>query len=177
MEELRPFALAAAPTVRDLSRTVRTPGADNDLVEFLRRQPAVDRIANRTAARNGAERPGALPAARTALRGSTPQLSFFRPYTVDLVGWFDDFSSSGGYDALGSYSRAGLQLNQFSVSPALEALLPVPLGLRDAAAGNLKFGRNNRCPGAVERKAADGTNPFIPEPGFNCDPAQVPVGR
>ena len=35
----------------------------------------------------------------------TPQFAFQRPYTVDLTGWFDDFSHSGIYDALGSASR------------------------------------------------------------------------
>ena len=36
LSQARAFAADAEPTVRDLSRTVRTPGADNDLVEFLR---------------------------------------------------------------------------------------------------------------------------------------------
>jgi len=173
--ELRPFAAAAEPTIRDLSKTIRRPGAGNDLVELLRAQPAVDRIANQTAERNGAQRPGTFPASRDAFRGASPQVGFLRPYTVDLVGWFDDFSTSGAYDALGSFSRAGLQLNGFTFGPGSE-LLPVPPELRGAVlSASLATGRNNRCPGSVER-SVDGSNPYRPSPDFNCDPSQVPVG-
>jgi phospholipid/cholesterol/gamma-HCH transport system substrate-binding protein len=175
--QLRPFARDAAPTVRDLSKTIRRPGANNDLVELLRLQPAVDKIANSTADRNGKQRPGAFPATRAAVDGATPQAAFWRPYAPDLVGWFDDFSSSGAYDALGSFSRAGLELNQFTLLPTLDAILPVPPALRDAlTGGTLAIGRNNRCPGSNERRAADGSNPYRPTPDFNCDPKQVPLG-
>jgi phospholipid/cholesterol/gamma-HCH transport system substrate-binding protein len=170
---LRPFAVAARPTVRDLSRTVRRPGAGNDLVELLRKQPAVDAIANTTAERNGKERPGAFKATQQANVGITPQLSFLRPYAPELVGWFDDFSSSGPNDAIGSFSRAGLELNQFTLLPTLDAILPVPPALRDALAGaTLSTGRNNRCPGSLERGAL-----WKPTADFNCDPKQVPIGR
>jgi len=176
--ELRPFAADAAPTVRDLSRTIRRPGADNDLVEFLQRQPAVDQIANQKAQRNGKQREGAFPAMRRAVQGATPQIGFLRPYSVDLLGWFDDFSESGAYDALGSFSRAGLALNQFSFNPLLNTLVPVPGALRPLLESeSLKTGRNNRCPGSNERRAADGSNPYRPTPDFNCDPTQVPPGR
>ncbi len=175
--QLRPFAAGAQPTVRDLSRTIRRPGADNDLVELLQRQPAVDQIANQKARRNGSEREGAFPALRRAAQGATPQLAFLRPYSVDAVGWFDDFSQTGGYDALGSYSRAGLALNQFSVGPLLDRLLPVPGALRPLLQTDaIKTGRNNRCPGSIERRAADGSNPYKPTPDFNCDASQVPIG-
>ena len=176
--ELRPFAADAAPTVRDLSKTIRQDGADNDLVELLNRQPAVDAIANTKAERNGRQREGAFPAMQRAAKGTTPQLEYFRPYSVDLAGWFDDFGASGAYDALGSYSRAGLQLNQFTVTPALDALVPVPGGLRPLLeSATLRTGRNNRCPGSLERQAADGSNPYKPTPNFNCDSSQVPIGK
>jgi phospholipid/cholesterol/gamma-HCH transport system substrate-binding protein len=178
LAELRPFARDAAPTVRDLSRTIRTPGRDNDLVELLRRQPAVDAIANKTAERNGAQRPGAFPATRKALEGAVPQIGFLRPYAPDLVGWFDDFSTSGMYDALGGFSRAGLQFNGFTVDPALGALVPVPPEQRkQLLAESVETGRNNRCPGSMERRAPDGTNPYKPTPDYPCDDRQVPIGR
>jgi phospholipid/cholesterol/gamma-HCH transport system substrate-binding protein len=170
--ELRPFARDAAPTIRDLSKTIRRPGKGNDLVELLEAQPAVDAIANKTAERNGAQRPGAFAATRKAVEGATPQLGFVRPYAPDLVGWLDVFSSSGAYDALGGFSRAGLELNQFTLLPTLDAILPVPPALRDAlAAGTLSVGRNNRCPGSIERGAI-----YKPSPEFNCDAKQVPIG-
>jgi phospholipid/cholesterol/gamma-HCH transport system substrate-binding protein len=174
--ELRPFAAEARPTVRDLSNTVRRPGADNDLVELLRRQPAIDDIANKTKVRNGEKRPGALPALRKALRGSTPQLGFLRPYAPDLIGWFDDFSTSGAYDAMGNFSRAGLEINGFTLNSVLE-LLPIPVELRNLLlSAGVQIKQNNRCPGAAERPAPDGSNPYKPTPDFNCDATQVASG-
>ena len=176
MSQVRPFARDARPAIRELSQTVRRPGADNDLVEFLRRQPALDRIANRVAERNGAGRPGAFPTTIEAFEGATKQLAFLRPYAPDLIGWFDDFSTSGAYDALGNFSRAGLQFNGFTFSPLLNAL-PVPAELRDLIlSAGTHTGRNNRCPGSIERRAADGSNPYRPSTDFNCDPTQVPIG-
>jgi phospholipid/cholesterol/gamma-HCH transport system substrate-binding protein len=177
-DELRPFARDAVPTLRDLRRTIRSPGRDNDLVELLQRQPAVDRIANQTAERNGKQRPGAFPATRKAVADAIPQIGFLRPYAPDLVGWFDDFSTSGMYDALGGFSRAGLHFNGFTFDPAAGALLPVPPEARRQIFGeNVVTGRNNRCPGSVERRAPDGTNPYRPSPEYPCDPSHVPVGR
>jgi len=176
LNELRPFARDARPAVRELSQTVRRRGADNDLVELLRRQPALDRIANQTAQRNGQDRPGAFPTTIKAFEGLTKQVAFLRPYAPDLVGWFDDFSTTGAYDALGNFSRAGLQLNGFTLGPALNAL-PIPPELRNLIlSAGTKTGRNNRCPGSIERRAPDGSNPYKPSPDFNCDDTQVPIG-
>ncbi|MEA2218619.1 MAG: phospholipid/cholesterol/gamma-HCH transport system substrate-binding protein [Solirubrobacteraceae bacterium] len=176
LAQLRPFARDARPAVRDLSTIVRKPGANNDLVELLRRQPAIDLIANTTAVRNGKQRPGALPATAKALDGLTPQLGFLRPYAPELVGWFDDFATTGAYDALGNFSRAGLALNGFSVD-TLGNLVPVPADLRrQLLAAGTKTGRNNRCPGSLERSAPDGSNPYVPSQDFNCDRTQVPIG-
>jgi phospholipid/cholesterol/gamma-HCH transport system substrate-binding protein len=176
LNELRPFARDARPAVRELSQTVRRRGADNDLVELLRRQPALDRIANQTAQRNGKDRPGAFPTTIKAFEGLTKQVAFLRPYAPDLVGWFDDFSTTGAYDALGNFSRAGLQLNGFTLGPALNAL-PIPPELRNLIlSAGTKTGRNNRCPGSIERRAPDGSNPYKPSPDFNCDATQVPIG-
>jgi len=176
LAELRPFARDARPAVRELSRTVRRPGADNDLVELLRRQPALEKIANQAAERNGAQRAGAFPATIKAFEGITKQVAFLRPYAPDLVGWFDDFSTTGAYDALGNYSRAGLQLNGFTAGPLLNAL-PIPAELRTLIlAAGTHPGRNNRCPGSIERRAPDGANPYKPSEDFNCDAGQVPIG-
>jgi phospholipid/cholesterol/gamma-HCH transport system substrate-binding protein len=176
MNQLRPFARDARPAIRELSQTVRHPGTDNDLVELLRRQPALDRIANRSAERNGTQRPGAFPTTIKAFEGVTKQIAFLRPYAPDLIGWFDDFSTSGAYDALGNFSRAGLALNGFTVGPLLNAL-PIPAKLRNLIlSAGVKPGRNNRCPGSIERRAPDNSNPYKPSPDFNCDETQVPIG-
>jgi phospholipid/cholesterol/gamma-HCH transport system substrate-binding protein len=176
LAQLRPFAAEAVPTVRDLSRTIRQAGSGNDLIELLQAQPPVDQIANGPVQANGKQREGAFPATTKALQGATPELGFARPYAVDLTGWFDDFSESGQYDALGSFSRAGLALSAFTLDPVL-GLLPVPPALRPAnlLASGAQVGRNNRCPGSDERNV-DGSNPFRPSPTFNCDPSIQPVG-
>ncbi|MEA2185085.1 MAG: hypothetical protein QOK16_96, partial [Solirubrobacteraceae bacterium] len=44
-------------------------------------------------------------------------------------------------------------------------------------AAGVKIGRNNRCPGALERRAPDGSNPYKPAPDFNCDDTQTPIGK
>jgi phospholipid/cholesterol/gamma-HCH transport system substrate-binding protein len=178
LADLRPFARDAGPTLRDLSRTIRAPGKDNDLVELMQSQAAVRKIATGPVQANGKERRGALPEATAMLNGSVAPLSFARPYAVDLTGWFDDFSTSGLYDALGSFSRAGLAFSAFTFTPAANPVLqPVPPALRDEAlAADSEIGRNNRCPGSVERQAADKTNPYKPSPDFGCDETQTPVG-
>lgn len=176
-DQLRPLAADAAPTFRDLSQTIKGPGADDDVVDLLKTQPALDAAANAKAPRNGKEREGAFKAVQQASADVIPQLAFLRPYTPDLVGWFDDFSTSGMYDALGGFSRAGLQLNGFTLDPAL-GLLPIPAELRKNVLGaGIVTGRTNRCPGAAERPAGDGSNPLKPSKDFPCDEKQVPPGR
>ena len=173
---IRRILSAVAVIAACVAAVVRKRGADNDLVEFLRRQPAVDAIASKTAERNGEDRPGALPATTEALAGVTPHIGFLRPYAPELVGWFDDFSTTGAYDALGNYSRAGLALNGFTVG-TLGNLVPVPAELRRALlAAGTKTGRNNRCPGSLERTAPDNSNPYVPSADFDCDRSQVPIG-
>jgi phospholipid/cholesterol/gamma-HCH transport system substrate-binding protein len=176
LADLRPFARDSRPTFRDLARTVQRPGAGNDLVELLRAQPALARAALDATKVNGAERRGAFPALTESLTDSAPELAFFRPYAPELTGWFDDFSTSGAYDALGSFSRAGLALSAFTFTPALN-LVPVPPALRDEVlAAGAKLGRNNRCPGSNERDLGDGSVPFKPSEDFNCDASIKPVG-
>ncbi len=109
LAQLRPFARDARPTLRDLSNIVRRPGKNNDLVELTRSSVPLRNVAVGPIEANGKEREGALPASVKALQEATPELAFARPYAVDLTGWFDDFTHSGMYDALGGASRAALQ--------------------------------------------------------------------
>lgn len=167
---LRDFSVDARPTVRDLARTIRRPGADNDLVELQRRAPAARDQLVGPVTRNGRERPGTLPAGVESLRGQTPHLAFFRPYMVDFTGWIDDFSHSGIYDANGSASRAATSVNAFAAVGG--QLRPVPLDLQDEVRrGTAETGQNNRCPGSIERGSV-----WKPA-NVNCDPSQVPPGR
>lgn len=116
-DELRPFARDARPTLRDLSRIVRQKGPDNDLVELNRTFPPLAKAALDPQKRNGERRRGALPEITKALNDGAKPASKMRPYYVDLVGWFDDFSHSGGYDAFGPFSRAQQYTNFFNDLP------------------------------------------------------------
>ena len=176
LAELRPLARDARPTLRDLSRLIRRPGAANDLVELTKAQPALRDIAIDGINENGAQREGALPASVKALDGSTPIFAHFRPYSVDFLGWFDDFSHTGVIDALGGVSRVSLHANPFLFANG--QLQEIPPELRAAAfEATAALYQNNRCPGAGEHLADDGSNPWKPTPDYNCDPTQILPGE
>ena len=199
LEDLRPFARDARPTVNDLDNIVRRPGSGNDLVELDRTFPPLASIAldtkrrsvdpgnrNRSVGRvRGAfpEMTEALNEAVTGTDGRGGQLGpipTFRPYTPDLFGWFDDFSTTGGYDALGGISRTQVYLNFLDRLPAGArasggAVVPLrpfldTLGLPQSTLDFLDGGSGfddpgvvdekeyERCPGASEERASDGSN-------------------
>jgi len=176
LAELRPFARDATPTVRGLADLARRPGADNDLLELARSVRPFRDIAVGPVRRNGQERPGSFKISRESLKGQTPHWAFFRPYAVDFTGWLDDFSHSGIYDANGSASRIATSVAAFAAVDSQLKLIPEDL--RDDVINlTVEKGQNNRCPGAVERPAPDGSNPWRPTPDFNCDPTQLPPGN
>jgi phospholipid/cholesterol/gamma-HCH transport system substrate-binding protein len=176
LADLRPFARDSAPAFRDLAAAISKPGKANDLVELLRAQVPLDRAANDEVLANGATRRAAFPELARSMRDSTPQVAFFRPYAVDLTGWFDDFSTSGQTDALGNFSRAGLALSSFTFTTDAQ-IVPVPPELRDdVLAAGAKLGRSNRCPGSIERDTGDHSVNWKPSADFNCDQSQTPVG-
>ena len=115
LAELRPLARDARPTLRDLSTLISTPGEDNDLIEATASNVQVRDAAVRDQERNGEMRRGAFPESTEALEDAQPQLRFARPYLPDLQGWFDDFSNSGYYDALGAVGRVALNVNAFAL--------------------------------------------------------------
>ncbi len=171
LAELRPFARDARPTLRDLSKIVSQPGANNDLIELTRLQPSLRDVTTRKVNVNGKTRDGAFVSGQNALRGATPEFAFFRPYTTDLLGWFDDFSHTGIYDALGGASRAGVHASAFTQVNGV--LSPVPPELRNEAfKAGTENNQRNRCPGSAEHLADDKSNPFVPPGDFNCDPSQ-----
>jgi phospholipid/cholesterol/gamma-HCH transport system substrate-binding protein len=171
LAELRPLARDARPTLRDLSRLVRSPGASNDLIELTNSSVPVRDQAVGPIQRDGKQRDGAFPASTKALAEASPELATARPYAPDLTGWFDDFSHSGIYDALGGASRAAPYMNLFAnVDGVLKPLV-------DAATQNQAFqnatslGQRWRCPGSVERGST-----YKPSPDFPCDASEGPLG-
>ena len=175
LAELRPFARDATPTIRDLADLAKSPGKDDDLIDLAKSVPPFRDIAINSAQRNGKVRPGSFATSTESLRRQRTPFAFFRPYLVDFTGWLDDFSHSGIYDAFGSASRVATSVNAFATVGGNLKL--VPQELRDDLTNAVsRTGQTNRCPGSVERPAADGSNPWKPSPDFNCDPSQLPPG-
>lgn len=160
LNQAQAFAADAKPTVRDLSRTISQPGPNNDLINLINSFPPLSRTALDNQTVNGASRPGAFPQTTTALNAATPTIAFARPYTPEFVGWLDDFSTTGAYDALGGISRAWINLSELLYGPGP------------------KLHQFRRCPGADEMPASDGTNvPTASEAAaLDCDPSQRSVG-
>jgi phospholipid/cholesterol/gamma-HCH transport system substrate-binding protein len=160
LDQARLFARDGEPTIRDLSRTIRAAGSSNDLIELIDSFPPLSRVALDDQTVNGAERRGAFPETAAALRAAAPTIAFGRPYTPDFVGWLDDFSTTGGYDAVGGYSRAWINLSELLYGPGP------------------KTDQFRRCPGANEAPAADGTNVLTAAEAaaLDCDPSQRSVG-
>jgi phospholipid/cholesterol/gamma-HCH transport system substrate-binding protein len=174
--ELRAAAADAVPTVRDLDRIIKRKRPDNDLVDLTRLQVPLAEIAVGPVRRNGAERRGAFPESVRALEDSLTNLEFFRAYTPELVGWFNDFAYSGAYDANGSYGRQPPLFNAFTFStPGFPQLFAPPLTPEQTFAG-LDTNNTKRCPGANERNPGDDSTPFTANGTLDCDPSQVPVG-
>src|SRR5215218_4303251 len=106
LAELRPLARDARPTFADLAEVLRRPGADNDALELTKLQPALRDATVREVESNGAKREGAFQAVTRSVRDYAPIIAAVRPYAPDALGWFDDFSHSGIYDALGGASAS-----------------------------------------------------------------------
>ena len=192
LDELRPFARDARPTVRNVSRLLRRKGKDNDLLELNRTYPALADIAvdtkPRTVDAGGAKhqigsKRGSFPESARALTDSAPIVAHGRPYTTDFVGWMDDFSHTGAYDALGSFSRSQQYFNVFSPSSSVTGGCPgaLQVGPQCTLVGPLldqrgeifkrlaRIDQYKRCPGASEEAAPDGSNVFSPEEQAELD--------
>jgi phospholipid/cholesterol/gamma-HCH transport system substrate-binding protein len=180
--QLRPLAQDAVPTVKDLANIVSRPGPNNDLIDLVKLTPGLAAVTVHNVKADGATRRGAFPETTIALNNSTPELTFARPYAVDLTGWFEGFSHPGGYDANGAFSRVAPVVGVASLNNGILNFLPA---LADAALRSvLAFGQNgngigglvttnqgDRCPGSMERGAL-----YVPETGYPCNPGEVPSG-
>src|SRR3954470_3486044 len=181
-KRLRGFARDAVPTVKGLNGVINKKGQNNDLIELTRLQDPLAQIGVGPIDRNGASRPGALPAGADSLKDSLTQVSTLRAYSPELTGWFDDFGHSGKLDAFGGIGRIAVGANEFSAGPPG---IPCPSEL-DAIGGVCKvlnpaqllttLGIKNlrRCPGSNERGL---TSDQLTQGGrLDCDPSQVPLG-
>jgi phospholipid/cholesterol/gamma-HCH transport system substrate-binding protein len=166
LDQLQPFLHDLKPTVADLRSIVRKPGSQNDLTELTKTfgplaSAALDQK-NRSidfggGAQDVGNTKGAFDAAVQGFKDASPAIAFGRPYTADFLGWFDDFSTSGGYDALGGISRTQPIFNATTFENGIPAIIPLPQ--RGEAYKSLnRVYQFKRCPGASEAPAADGSN-------------------
>ena len=164
LREARGLARDGEPTLRDLSRTIKRRGRSNDLIELVNSFPPLAGTALDTKRINGAPRRGAFPEASQAMRRFQPTAAIGRPYTNDLLGWFDNFSATGAYDALGGFSRAGIYLDE---------VLGTAGGLFPSGSSPPKQGSFKKCPGAAETIVPDRSNvPTAEEQAFlQCNEA------
>jgi phospholipid/cholesterol/gamma-HCH transport system substrate-binding protein len=175
LAELRPFARDARPTLHDLADVLRRPGADNDTYELLKLQPPLRDHTVKDIEANGKKRQNAFAAVTQSLKDYIPEVAATRPYAPDALGWMDDFSHSGIYDALGAASRVGIHASAFALANG--QLSPIPPELRGKAfESGAALNQRNRCPGAAEHKNADGSNPWKPA-GVDCDPSETLPGK
>jgi phospholipid/cholesterol/gamma-HCH transport system substrate-binding protein len=183
-KRLRGFARDSVPTVRNLSGIIKRKGAANDLIELTRLQDPLAEIGVGPVNRNGASRPGALPASADALKNSLDQISTLRAYSPELTGWFDDFGHSGFPDAFGGIGRISTTLNTFSVGPPsagvpCNAILSIIGGACQALNGNdllsgLGIKYLQRCPGSNERGLSE--DQLTQGGTVDCNPNQTPLG-
>ena len=179
LDELRPFANEAVPTVNRLRKLVRFPGPRNDLFELQRTYPPLEQITlvkkDRsidfgTGRKDVGETRGAFPELTEALSRSTEIVGHGRPYTPDFVGWMDDFSHTGSYDALGSFSRAQIYFNAFTVQDGLPTGDLIPAEMQGQAFKDIaNLNQLKRCPGAAEEAAPDGSNVYSEEEQAELD--------
>src|SRR4051795_4691665 len=166
LDKLQPLLHDLKPTVADLRSIVKRPGADNDLTELTKSFGPLASEALDTKGRSIdfgggpqdlGQTEGAFPTSVKAFKDSTPLIAFGRPYTQDLLGWFDDFSTTGSYDALGGISRTQVIFNPTTVENGIPAVIPLP----NRGQQYKQFVRTfqyKRCPGAAEAPAKDHSN-------------------
>jgi phospholipid/cholesterol/gamma-HCH transport system substrate-binding protein len=163
--QLRPLLHDARPTIADLRTLISRPGAGNDLIDLLNKQPRLTQVATPT-----------FQHTIDGLRQGTPVLQFIRPYAPDLIGWFRDFGqSAANYDANGHFARISPLVGAFQLTDVPtggQVLNALPPSQRVVG---LQTGKIRRCPGSATQAAPDGSNPYAPE-GSDCDPSIVPPG-
>ena len=206
LEELRATARGSVPTIRDLRVAIHRPGRDNDLIDLQKLNPKLAKRAIGTGFPRcgpGVKDPedlqipadddftqGSFGESICSLSNGLNNLSFFRAYTPELVGWFDGFSHSGYADALGGVGRVGLTLNTYSPSlpPVLGLLTPFVAPPQTPAQqfSALEQGNDQRCPGSAERPLSPENPEGVPftdggalTDGFpgECDPTQIIPGQ
>ena len=179
LEQLRPLTHDLRPTVHDLSRIAFQPGPDNDLYNLELTFPPVTQAAldkkGRSIDFGGGPKSvgnvdGAFPTISRALTDSAPIIAFGRPYTPELMGWFDDFSATGVIDAAGGIVRVMSTFNALDFTGSTPSIIPLNDRLGNLERGGARIKQYKRCPGGGDVRASDGSNVLSAEQQkrFDC---------
>ncbi len=161
--ELRPLVRESRPTVRDLRHLIRTPGANNDLIELTAKLPRLEELTSTT-----------FPRAIKTFDRSQDFVDTLRVYTPDLAGWITKFGQvASGYDANGHFARVQPVFSPFKVNNATGLLDRAPETQR---LDQFQKGQFPRCPGGAMQPPPDGSAP-MPVPGSGCNPSVTPPGN
>ncbi len=161
LKDLEPVLRDGKSAIVDIRRILYRKGANNDLVDLLKDTPSV-----------GKKSDTAFPDTIEALKDLQPILDFGVPYSPDLTGFITGLAEvPATYDANGHFARIEGDFINFTEGGGGLTQLP------DSQRGSgLQTGRVKRCPGGATQASADGSNPFLPSPTFDCDPSTVPPG-
>ena len=163
LKDLRPLVKQATPTIENLQKLIVLPGANNDLVDLLKKQPKLANLAKAD-----------FPRTIKALQKGQPVVDYLRPYAPDFTGWLTKFAEgAANYDANGHFARIMPMFNAFS-------LTDLPTGPTLTYSPNTRLSgfqtfQQQRCPGAATQSAPDGSNPYR-EPQTTCNPNSIPPG-
>jgi phospholipid/cholesterol/gamma-HCH transport system substrate-binding protein len=146
------------PTVRNLRTLIRTPGANNDLIELTSKLPRLQQLTSTV-----------FPRTIRTLDRSQEVVDSLRDYTPDLTGALTKLGQvTNSYDANGHYARVQPMFTPFSVNPSNGVLTKVPDNQRLDAFQSRQF---RRCPGGAMQPPPDGSAPLT-SPG--CLPSTTP---
>ena len=163
-----PVRTRRAAVVRDLSARGAPHGADNDLVELLRRSRAHRRDRERQQPQRNGSAPGRAAGDDEGADGARPRSSPPPGPTRPSSSAGSTTSRLGPYDALGRASRAAL------TSTASPRSRPAPAAARAGTAGDGV--KNGPAQQPLPRLARARRRRLEPEPGLHCDRSQAPIG-
>ncbi len=137
LRRLRPLLADARPTIRDLRTLIRTPGANNDLLELTGKLPRLQRLTSTV-----------FPRANRTFDRSQEFVDTLRQYTPDLAGWFTKFGQvASAYDANGHYARIQPVVGLFDYDEDTGVLpaSPTPSASTDSARASSGAARAAPC--------------------------------
>jgi phospholipid/cholesterol/gamma-HCH transport system substrate-binding protein len=173
LRRLQPVVSDSVPVFRNLGLAFNTPGAANDLNDAFALAPAAQSAASKS-----------VQPTLEALADSRHLISFFRPYSADLLSIVGKLGAAAGYyDFSGHYVRtqpAGGNL--FAYADGTGLLTPLSQKLQYTPFQATGLGLTERCPGAATQANPGWPNPtdhpFLDDGNLDglCNPNDVPIG-